>query len=114
MVGRVAGNAWQIDEQLSQAPYTLRIPDALREQAIAWLAQVVTKKTERTDMEAGLTTELEASAGLPFFAKAKAVLKAFVKTGSTRLHEIKQEAERRPTVFHDAVNALITYVQKAL
>lgn len=65
-------------------------------------------------MEASLTTEFEASAGLPLFAKVKAALKALVKTGSSTLKEIQQEAERRPPVLHDAVNALITHVQEAL
>jgi hypothetical protein len=65
-------------------------------------------------MEASLTTEFEASAGLPLFAKVKAALKAFVKTGSSTLKEIQQEAQRRPIVLHDAVYALITYVQEAL
>jgi len=105
---------WQVDEQLSQLPYNLRIPDDLRDNAIEWLARVVTKKTERAEMEASLTTEFEASAGLPLFAKVKAALKALVKTGSSTLKEIQQEAERRPTVLHDAVKAFITHVQEAL
>jgi len=105
---------WQVDEQLSRPPYHLRIPDDLRDRAVEWLARVVTKKTERTEMEAALTTELEASAGLPFFAKVKAALKAFVKTGSSTLKEIQQEAERRPTMLHDAVSDLITHVQEGL
>lgn len=49
---------WQVDEQLSQSPYHLRIPDTLRNNAIEWLARVVTEKTERRDMEASLSTEL--------------------------------------------------------
>ena len=43
---------WQVDEQLSQSPYNLRIPDDLRDSAVEWLARVVTKKTERAEMEA--------------------------------------------------------------
>jgi len=34
-----------------------------------------------------------------------------VKTGSSTLKEIQQEAHA-PPVLHDAVNALITYVQE--
>jgi hypothetical protein len=105
---------WQVDEQLSQSPYHLRIPDALRDNAVEWLARVVTEKTERRDMEASLSTELEAGAGLPFFLKAKAVIKALVKTGSSTVEKIEQEAERRPAVFHQAVNDLITRVQDDL
>jgi hypothetical protein len=75
---------------------------------------VVTKKTERAEMEASLTTELEASAGLPFFAKVKAALKALVKTGSSTMTEIQQEAERRPMVLHRAIDDIITHVQGAL
>lgn len=105
---------WQVDEQLSSPPYNLHIPDDLRDSAVEWLARVVTKKTERTELEAALTTELEASAGLPFFVKAKAAFKALFKTGSSLLKEVQQEAERRPIALHDVVNALITYVQDAL
>jgi hypothetical protein len=105
---------WQVDEQLSQPPYSLHIPDALRDSAIEWLARVVTKKTERREMEGSLTTEFEASAGLPFFAKARAAIKALVKTGSSTTKEIAQEAERRPTVLHEAVDAMISHVQGAL
>src|SRR5262249_52741234 len=35
----------QIDDQLSQPPYNLQIPDNLRDEAVEWLARVVTKKT---------------------------------------------------------------------
>jgi len=105
---------WQVDEQLNKPPYRLHIPDDLRDRAVEWLARVVTKKTERMEMEAALTTELEAGAGLPFFVKAKAAFKALFKTGSSTLKEIQQEAERRPIVLHDAVNALISHVQEAL
>lgn len=105
---------WQVDEQLSQPPYNLHIPNDLRDSAVEWLARVVTKKTERAEMEAALTTEFEASAGLSFFAKIKAALKASVKTGSSTLKEIQQEAERRPIVLHEAVNTLITHVQDGL
>jgi hypothetical protein len=105
---------WQVDEQLSRVPYNLHIPDDLRDRAVEWLARVVTKKTERAEMEAALTTEFEASAGLSFFAKIKAALKASLKTGSSTLKEIQQEAERRPTVLHNAVSDLITYVQEGL
>jgi len=58
------------DEQLSQSAYNLRI---LMTSAIMLLmaGAGVTKKTERAEMEASLTTEFEASAGLPLFAKVK-------------------------------------------
>lgn len=105
---------WQVDEQLSRPPYNLDIPDDLRDRAVEWLARVVTKKTERAEMEAALTTEFEASVGLSFFAKMKAALKASLRTGSSTLKEIQQEAERRPTVLHDAVSDLITHVQEGL
>jgi len=105
---------WQVDEQLSQSPYNLSIPDALRDDAVEWLARVVTEKVERRDMEASLTTEFEAGAGVSFFAKARAAIKALVKTGSSTIQKIEQEAQRRPMVLHQAVNALIAHAQEAL
>lgn len=105
---------WQVDEQLSQPPFDIRIPQDRLDDAVEWLARVVTKKTERRDMEGSLTTEFEVGTTLPFFAKAKAAIKALVKAGSSTVKEIEQEAERRPAVLHDAVNNIITYVQDAL
>jgi hypothetical protein len=105
---------WQVDEQLRQSPYRLDIPDALRDSAVEWLARVVTEKIERAEMAASLETELGAEVGVPFFAKVKAALKAMVKTGSSSMQKIEQEAERRPAVLHDAVNNMITYVQESL
>jgi energy-coupling factor transporter ATP-binding protein EcfA2 len=105
---------WQIDDQLSQPPYSLRIPDDLRDAATEWLARVVTKKTERTDMETSLDAEFGLGVGLSFFAKAKAAIKALVKTGSSTVREIEREAERRPTQLHDAVKDLITHVHNSL
>jgi hypothetical protein len=75
---------------------------------------VVTKKTKRHDMEGSLSTEFEVGTTLPFFAKAMAAIKALLKAGSSTVKEIEQEAERRPAVLHDAVNAIITSVQDAL
>lgn len=105
---------WQIDEQLSGPPCDLRIPEELRNAATEWLARAVTKKTERSDMEASLTTEFGAGVQLPFFAKAKAAIKALIKTGSSTVKEIEYEAERRPTQLHDAVKDLITHVRGEL
>lgn len=105
---------WQLDEQLRQPPFDIHIPAAKLDDAVEWLARVVTKKTERRDMEASLSTEFQAEAGLPFFAKAKAAIKALVKVGSSTVKDIQLEAERRPGVLHDAVNDIISAAQHAL
>lgn len=105
---------WQIDEQLSPPPYNIRIPDDLRDAAAEWPARVVTKRTERRDMESSLETELGAEAGLPFFAKAKAVIKALIKFGSSTVKEIEQEAERQPNVLRHAVTDIINHVNETL
>jgi energy-coupling factor transporter ATP-binding protein EcfA2 len=105
---------WQIDEQLSREPYRVQASDDLRDTAVEWLARVVTKKSVRTEIEASLTAELEAGAGLSFFAKARAAIKALVKTGSSTVREIEIEAERRPTVLRDAAGGIIHSVHEAL
>ena len=105
---------WQIDEQLSQPPFNLTIPNHLREAATEWLAQVVTTKTERTDMEASLTSQFDAKAELPFFLKVKMAVKSLVKTGSSDVKKIQQAVERRPAQLHDAVNELVAYAQAEL
>lgn len=105
---------WQIDEQLSEPPYKISIPSSLRNNAVEWLARIVTEKTERVDMETSLTTDFEVGSSLPFFAKAKAVIKALVKAGSSAVKKIEQEVEHRPTVLHQTVNEMISYVQSKL
>jgi hypothetical protein len=105
---------WQIDEQLSGPPFSLKIPEELRNNAAEWLARVVTKKTDRTDMEASLTTEFGVSAGLPFFAKAKAAIKALVKGSSSTVKEIEREAERRPPQLYEAVTDLVSHIRREL
>ncbi|MBM4049200.1 MAG: hypothetical protein FJ279_29215 [Planctomycetes bacterium] len=105
---------WQIDSQLSQPPLNVQVPDELRDAATEWLARVVTKKTERRDMEASLSSEFSVGVRLPFFAKAKAAVKALVKAGSSTVREIEREAERRPDVLRDSVNDIVSHVNQAL
>ena len=105
---------WQIDEQLRQGPYNLRIPNALLEDATGWLARVVTKKTEKTEVEASLNSEFGIGADLPFFAKVKLAVKSLVKTGSSTVKEIQLEAERRPAQLHNAVKGIISHAHDAL
>ncbi|MGE0684811.1 MAG: P-loop NTPase fold protein [Candidatus Binatia bacterium] len=104
----------QIDDQLSQPPYNLQIPDDLRDEAVEWLARVVTKKTERQDVEASLATDFSIGGALPFFIKAKGAIKSLFQTGSSTVKEIELEVERRPTVLREAVNAIIAQVNTQL
>ena len=105
---------WQIDEQLGAPPYGITIPQDLRDDAVEWLARVVTEKTERVDMETSLTTDFEIGSSLPFFAKAKAAIKALVKAGSSTVKKIEQEVEHRPTMLHHSVDEIISHVQDRL
>jgi hypothetical protein len=104
----------QIDDQLSQPPYNLQIPDDLRDEAVEWLARVVTKKTARHEMEASLAADFSIGGALPFFGKAKAAVKSLFQTGSSTVKEIELEVERRPTVLREAVNAIIAQVNTQL
>ncbi|MBI3757832.1 MAG: hypothetical protein HY267_07645 [Deltaproteobacteria bacterium] len=105
---------WQIDEQLSKFPFNLAIPNQLLDDATEWIARTVTQKTERTAMEASLATEFGVSTGLPFFAKAKAAIRALVKGSSETIKKIESEAERRPTQLYEAVAAVVSHVRKEL
>lgn len=55
----------QIDDQLSQPPYHLKVPDDLRNEAVEWLARVVTKKTDRQEVEASLAADFSIGGSLP-------------------------------------------------
>src|SRR5262249_30302443 len=64
----------QIDDQLND----LSIPDSLRDEAVEWLARVITEKTERSEVTNSLTTDFGVGGALPFFVKAKAVVKSLL------------------------------------
>ena len=80
---------WQVDEQLRQSPYSLHIPDTLRDSAVEWLARVVTEKITRAEMAASLETELGAEVGIAVLCQSK---------GSAQSHgenRLLQHAENR-------------------
>ena len=104
----------QVDEQLSQAPYHIQVPDPLREEAVEWLAKVITKKTVRSEMMSSLTTDFSIGGVLPFFAKAKAAIKSLLQDSSSLVKEIESEAERRPTVLRKAVEEVVAYANAQL
>jgi hypothetical protein len=104
---------WQMDEQLARS-YSLQIPGDLFDTVAEWTARIVTKKTERVELETTLETEAGVEAGLPFFAKVKALVKGLAKTGSTTVKEIQQEAERRPATLVDAVSDIVANIQSSL
>ncbi len=104
----------QIDDQLSQPSYAIQIPDELRNEAVEWLARVVTKKTTRDEMEASLASDFSLGGTFPFFAKAKIAAKSLFKTGSSTVKELELEIERRPAILREAVNAVIIEVNAQL
>lgn len=103
----------QIDDQLNQPPYHLQVPDDLRNEAVEWLARVVTKKTERQDIEASLGADLSIGGSLSF-VKAKGFIKSLFQTGSSTVKEIEQEVERRPAMLREAVKKVVAYVNNKL
>src|SRR5262249_36954642 len=105
---------WQIDETLSRKPYHIQIPEPMREEAVEWLARVITNKTDREAVESSLVSEFGVDAALPFFGKAKEALKDLLKTGSSLVREMEREAELRPTALLDAVQDIINHVQREL
>ncbi len=105
---------WQMDTQLTAEPHNLSLPTQAKEDAAEWLARIVIKQRDRTELEASLQTELGADAGLPFFLKVKALFKSSVKTGSSRVTEVEKEVERRPEILLDAVDAIIRDVNEQL
>lgn len=105
---------WQLDTQLSDSPHAIELPEGPKEEAATWLARSVVKDKKTVDLGASLTTELGAGADIPFFLKAKALFKAWVKAGSSHVEEMEQEIERRPDVLVEALKAIINHVNKQL
>lgn len=104
----------QIDDQLSQSPYNVKVPDKLREDAVEWLARVITKKAARSEVANSLAADFSIGGALPFFAKAKMAIRSLLQDSSSLVKEVELEAERRPTVLRKAVESIVTYVNKEL
>lgn len=98
---------WQTEDQLRREPWGIGIPDDQLRPLMEWLSRIVTKKTERVEMETSLATEFGAGSELPFLAKAKATLKALIRAGSSTVKDIELEMERRPAEFLDSVSDIV-------
>lgn len=105
---------WQLDTQLSDSPYGIEVAEGPKEEAATWLARSVVKDKETVDLGASLTTELGAGADIPFFLKAKALFKSWVKAGSSHVKEMEREIERRPNVLVDALDAIVRNINEQL
>jgi hypothetical protein len=110
----VLETVWQLDDQLADSGRGIKLPDAPKEEAAEWIAKIIVKKENRTEIEARLETELGAEAGLPFFVKVKAALKSLMRTGSTYLTQVETEAERRPDTLLRALAEIVRSINEQL
>jgi hypothetical protein len=104
----------QIAQAVQTSPLKLTLPDAPLERITDWLAQVMVKKEERQDQMASLETEFAVEAGLPFFAKVLAAVKAMLKTSSSHVKEVRREVERKASVLLTDLNEFLDRLQVQL
>jgi len=97
----------QLEEQIRQSPLNLRLPQAQFDRIASWLAQVVLKSEDRTEVESKLTTEFGIKAELPFFARVSALVGGLVSGASSEVKEVRREIERRASVLIADINGLL-------
>lgn len=97
--------AKQTEEELRKSDIALN--DTLLSSLGDWFAEKIVEKSQATDLSAGLKTQAEAEAKIPFFAKLMANLTAEIKTASSRKTTTRQKLEQELAVFIERLNLLL-------
>ncbi len=86
----------------------LNLDSKLLEDLYQWFAERVLEKEQKTNFEADIKADMEASGGVPFIAKLLAMLTAEIRTSSSQRITTRQVLERELPVFVDKLNVLIS------
>lgn len=97
--------AKQTEEELRKSDIALN--DDLLANLGNWFAEKIIEDGQSNELSAGLKTQVEAEAKIPFFAKLMASLTAEIKTASSRRITTRQKLEREQAVFIDRLNLLL-------
>ena len=97
--------AKQTEEELRKSDIALN--DDLLENLGKWFEEKIIENGQSNELSAGLKTQVEAEAKIPFFAKLMASLTAEIKTASSRRVTTRQKLEREQAVFIERLNLLL-------
>lgn len=97
--------AKQTEEELRKSDIALN--DDLLANLGNWFAEKIIEDGQSNELSAGLKTQVEAEAKIPFFAKLMASLTAEIKTASSRRITTRQKLEREQAVFIERLNFLL-------
>lgn len=97
--------AKQTEEELRKSDIALN--DELLENLGKWFEEKIIENGQSNELSAGLKTQVEAEAKIPFFAKLMANLTAEIKTASSRRITTRQKLEREQAVFIERLNFLL-------
>ncbi|UOG91093.1 MAG: AAA family ATPase [Candidatus Thiothrix sulfatifontis] len=97
--------AKQTEEELRKSDIALN--DELLENLGKWFEEKIIENGQSNELSAGLKTQIEAEAKIPFFAKLMASLTAEIKTASSRRITTRQKLEREQAVFIERLNFLL-------
>lgn len=97
--------AKQTEEELRKSDIALN--DDLLENLGKWFEEKIIENGQSNELSAGLKTQVEAEAKIPFFAKLMASLTAEIKTASSRRVTTRQKLEREQAVFIERLNFLL-------
>lgn len=97
--------AKRTEEELRKSDIALN--DDLLANLSNWFAEKIIEDGQSNELSAGLKTQVEAEAKIPFFAKLMASLTAEIKTASSRRITTRQKLEREQAIFIDRLNLLL-------
>ncbi len=98
--------AKQTEEELRKSDISLN--KELLNNLGQWFAEKIIENKQSRELSAGLKTQAEAEAKMPFFAKLMANLTAEIKTASSRRVTTRQKLEREQADFITRLNVLLT------
>jgi hypothetical protein len=104
----------QLAEQIPKIDPDIKINEGFLDSIADWLAKEIVQKVERKAMETELESKFKIGAEIPFFLKALLGLKAYIRSGTEEVREIRHELERRATTLLNDVNLYIDDLQRQL
>jgi len=104
----------QLTEQIHKNAPDIKIEERFLDSIANWLAKEIVHKVERKEVEAELESKFKIGANIAFFLKALLGLKAYIRSGTEEVREIRHELERRAITLLKDVNRFIDDLQRQL
>lgn len=95
----------QTEEELRQQ--NIKLEESLLQSISDWFTEKIIEEDLSTDFSAGIQTQAEAKAEIPFFAKLMTRITANIKTSSTQRIKTRNKLKNELPIFIDRLNALL-------